>query len=308
MGKECPKCGMTSDRDDLCTWCNADLRPPQKKKPGAGATQPGAPAGSGARPSTAPPAAPRATVPASPGGTSAPRPSPRKAPEPEPEPPSRPAWVLPVAIVAGGVVILLIALVLLGVSAAGPPADPGEWESFVSKDKSFAAYYPKGWGEPDNAGSGGTFVLVTWKGSKLARVSVRGASGAGAIGDTAAAKERVAAANLAPGQELPLEMTADGAMLAHFKNEKWLKDHPGYEEGTPAFDTRFAGARAACAEYSYKKRVGLVPVEMKGLRWATHQGDYSYHVVAEAPAKHWEKFKPTAEKIVGSVQMGAGGQ
>lgn len=316
MGKQCPKCGMTSDRDDLCTWCNADLRPPQKEQRAAGrraTPQPGRVAppprpGQPAAPAT-PSAGPgRSTPPSTPTASGAPAPSRRRVPEPEPEPPSRPTLLLPVVIVGGGIAILAIAMVLLGVSASGPPPEPGEWASFTSKDKSFSAYYPKGWGEPDNAGSGGSFVLVTWNGTKLARVSVRGASGAGAAGDAAAARERIAASNLAPGEQLPLEMTADGAMLDHFRNAKWLKEHPGYQEGSPIFDYHFAKTRAAFAEYSYTKRVGLLPVKMKGMRWASFQGDYSYHVVAEAPEKHWDKFKPVAEQIVGGVQLGGADQ
>lgn len=320
MGKECPKCGMTSDRDDLCTWCNADLRPPQKKQPAAGqrasaVPQPGRiapPPRPGQPVSAAPPAAGSAgpAAPGAPTASGAPAPSRRRLPEPEPEPepPSRPAWLLPMIIVGGGIAMLVVALMLVGVSASGPPPEPGEWVSFTSKDKSFSAYYPKGWGEPDSAGSGGTFVLVTWKGAKLARVSVRGASGAGAAGDAAAARERIAASNLGPGEQLPLEMTADGAMLEHFKNGKWLKEHPGYQEGSPTLDYHFAKTRAAFAEYSYTKRVGLLPVKMKGMRWASFQGDYSYHVVAEAPEKHWDKFKPIAEQIVGGVQLGGAAQ
>lgn len=216
--------------------------------------------------------------------------------------------MVPAIILAGVLVATVVGLLVVGVMASGPPADPGkEWKELTSNDKSFTAWYPEGWGEPSNAGSGGTFVRVKWSGSKLCEVIVRGSSGAGSVGDMAAAKERVASANLGPGEQLPVSQTADGAMLEHFKNKEWLAAHADYKEAEAKFDFTFSKARAAMTEYTFTKRVGLLPVKMRGVRWATQQGDYAYHVTAEAPEKHWAAFEPVAKKIVGGVTLGAGG-
>jgi len=214
---------------------------------------------------------------------------------------------VPVIVAGSGVLVLIVGLVLVGVSASGPPADEGEWTDFTSLDESFTAYYPDGWGEPSNSGSAGSFVSVVWKGSKLCRVEVHGSSGAGTRGDIAAAKERILAGNLGPGEQLPVESTADGALLDSFKRDTWLARRPGYEEGSAGFSYDFAKSRAARVEYTFSKRAGLLSVPMKGIRWASQQGDYGYHVTAEAPAKHWAKFEPVALKIVGGVHLGGAG-
>jgi len=208
---------------------------------------------------------------------------------------------MPVAVGGGGLLLLVGGLLYMGIAASGPPAEPGEkWESIVSREKSFAAYYPTGWGEPSNSGSAGSFVSVVWKGSKLARVSVDGSSTAGSIGDTAAAAERMA------GGAVSIERTADGALLEFFKNQTWLSKHPDYDETGMQYSYAFAKTKSVCTEYTCTKKVGLLPVKMKGMRWASQQGDYGYHVVAECPEQHWEKFRPTALQILGHVQLGGG--
>ena len=263
MAKVCPKCGMKSERDDLCTWCNADLRAPQK-----------------------------------PGAKAAPAPVAGRVSEPEAAQ-ERPVWLVP-AIVGGGIILaLIVVLVAVWLSASAPPAAPGDWKTFVEKDKLFAAEYPSGWGQPSNSGSPGTYVLVVWRGGKLCAVTLSGTQVSGAMGDAAATRERVAGGNL------PISQTADGSVLAH-ATEGFKSQRSGYKatEVKEAYD--FANVRAACVEYTYTKRVGLVPIRMKGIRWGAFQMDFGYHVYAEAPEKHWETFKPIAERIVGSVQFGGG--
>ena len=296
MGKLCNKCGMESERDDICTWCKADLREEQAAPEQPASAPPAAPPGApppGQPPRQAAPARP--TPPAPPVATAT-------APQP-----SREVWLIPVIAVVAGIVVLIVALLLVGMAASGPPAEPGEWKTFTSKDNSFSAYYPEGWGEPSNSGSAGSYVLVEWKGSKLCRVKVQGASKAGTIGDVAAAKERTAGGALGGG-ELPIEKTADGALLDFFKSTgTFAPKRPGYEEGGPQFAYSFANTRSAYVEYTYTKRVGIMPIKMKGMRWAHQAGDYGYHVTAEAPEKHWDEFKQIAENIVGYVQLGSGG-
>ena len=272
MGADCKKCGMKSERDDICTWCNADIRQPRAATAAQAAEQ---------------------------------RPVAAAAPEGEPRP-ARPAWLIPVGAVAGGVVVLVVALVLVGKAASGPPPEPGEWHSFTAQDKSFAAHYPVGGGEPSNSGSPGSFVLVEWKANKLCRVKLQGTAKAGAIGDGAAATERNFASTAGP-DGIPVGRSADGVMLAwHREYSDFVKRRPRYDEGEAVFSYNFGSVRSAVVEYEYRRRVGLVRVAMKGVRWGSHQGDYGYHVFAEAPKKHWDSFWPVAEQIVGSVQFGSG--
>lgn len=288
MGKTCKQCGMQSDRDDLCTWCNADLR---EAKPKTGPAAPGRP---GAAPPTAAPAGP-ARQPAA-----APHSPPARQVATEPEVRERPFWLIPLIAVGGAVVLLVALLLVMGIMASAPPPEPGEWKEFTAKDKSFSAWYPADWGEPSNSGSAGSYVLVDWKAGKLCRVSVQGTQKAGAMGDPAAARERAA------GPNPPVDKTADGALLELFK-KAFAAKRPGYEEGEAVFSYDFANVRSARADYSYARRVGLLGIKMKGFRLGYFQGDYGYDIYAEAPEKHWAKLEPTAKKILAGVQFGTRG-
>lgn len=278
MGVKCSKCGMESDRDDICTWCNADLKPKR-----AASEEKGPPASAPAEPA-------------------APAPARRERPSAtEIAQAGRPPWLIPAVVGGGAIVLLIVALVIVGVMASGPPPAEGNWEAFVSKDKSFAAWYPDGWGEPSNSGAAGSYVNVVWKATKLCRVGVKGTQTAGSVGDTTAAKERMAGGNL------PIEQGPDGAMLGFFDIDGFAGRRPDLEQTAMQAVYNFASVKAAYTEYTYTRRVGLVPIKMKGMRWGSFQGDYGYHAYAEAPEKHWAAFKPIAEKIVGGVQFGAGG-
>lgn len=282
MSKPCPKRGMQSDRDDLCTWCNADLRPTRK-------TAPTGPAPAGRSPATV-----------SRSGTQPPA---SRDAAPTPARNERPPWLLPALIGAVLIAALVGALVWVGIAAQAAPPDPGEWESFTSRDNSFTAWYPTGWGQPGNAGAAGSFVLVEWKAARLCTVVVEGTQKAGAIGDAAAVKERTA------GRELLAPETADGAILDFYmRSGRFAAERRGMEQSAPEFTQTFANIRSVGAEYSYTRRVGLLPVKMQGFRFASFQGDYGYHAFAEAPAQHWNTFRPVAEQILSSVRFGARGQ
>ena len=69
---------------------------------------------------------------------------------------------------------------------------------------------------------------------------------------------------------------------------------------------KFAGVAAACSHYTTRKQVGLFGVEIKGLRITAPLGDLSYDIRMESPAKAWDKFEPTGNKIVESVTRGTG--
>ena len=279
MSKVCPKCGMQSERDDLCTWCNADLRQPGVK----GGALPAKPGPTGAAPAPAAAAARREVA------------------EVE-ERPARPGWLIPAVSAGSALVLLVVALTVVGVLASGPPPAPGDWQSLAAKDSSLTASYPAGWGVPTSSGSAGSYVMVDWRPTKLCHIGLQGTQAAGAIGDTAAALERAA------GGDVSAPVSADGAVLAHFLTAtSFKKSRPGYAEGTPEYDTAFAGTRSVRVEYSYSRRAGILPIKIKGVRWGHFQGDYGYNVWAEAPEKHWAAFEPTALAIVASVKLGAKG-
>lgn len=284
MGKLCKKCGMESDRDDICTWCNADLRPPKQAQPKAQttATRSQVPAGTAAAPSASTPSTPRA-----------------RRPEPVELPPEKPAWLMPL-IVGGGIIVLLVVILLVvGIAASGAPPDPGTWKTFVEKDKQFTAQYPGGWAEPSNSGSSGSYVSVDFRAGKLCWVQVQGTQKAGSMGDLAAAAARMS------GGQVTVERSADGAVLAG-STASFKAQRPGFKEEAMKQASDFGGGKSACAAYTYTKRVGLLPIKMKGIRWGAFKGDFGYTVFAEAPEKHWAKFQPVAQKIVSSVQFGGG--
>ncbi|MCE5217378.1 hypothetical protein LLH03_10170 [bacterium] len=203
-------------------------------------------------------------------------------------------------IVGGGLIVLLVVILLVvGIAASGAPPDPGTWKTFVEKDKQFTAQYPGGWTKPSNSGSSGSYVSVDFRASKLCWVQVQGTQKAGAMGDVAAAASRAA------GGTVSVERSAEGAVLAG-STASFTAQRPGFKQGTMKEVWDFGGSKAASAEYTYTKRVGLLPIKMKGIRWGAFKGDFGYVVFAEAPEKHWAKFQPVAQKIVSSVQFGGG--
>jgi len=155
----------------------------------------------------------------------------------------------------------------------------------TTKENSFTVWYPTGWGAPSSSGSSGSYVMVDVKPTKLCCVAIDGNTKAGTIGDAAAAAERAALGASGSGHaSLPVERTADGALLEFFKKAgNWAAQRPEFAGNRPEFAYNFANVRSAWQEYSYTKHVGLMPVKMKGERWTSFQRDYGYHVYAEAP-------------------------
>lgn len=300
MGTLCKKCGMESDRKDICTWCNADLRPPKKTGPGgqsgaqAAGRQPSQ-SGAPARPQQPGAAHSQPGPPVRAQSSTAPRP---RAPHVEEvEEAARPPWLVPL-IVGGGLVVLLLAMVLVsGAKAITEPPDPGEWKSFTEKDNVLTLSYPGGWGAPSNSGASSQYVSVDWKPTKLCLLSIEGGQRAGAMGDAAAALERAAGGNP------PIGQSSDAAVLKSF-DATFREKRPGLQIGEAEVSREFAGVRAACFPYTYSTRAGLTSIKMKGLRYGSFQGDFGYQVVMEAPEQHWDKFSQTGRQLLSSVKLG----
>ncbi len=296
MGAKCEKCGMVSDRDDICTWCNADIRRtrPPDKGPAGSRTAP--PPGPGTR--TEPPTAPAARTGPPPGTGQPAAPTRQRVREvPQAARSGAPSWLIPVLVAGGAVLVIVVGLYAYGLSQMKPVPEPGEWASLTAVGNALTLSYPKGWGEPENAGAEGTSAQVTLRPNKLARVQVLGTGTRGARGDTAAAAERLAGGNL------PIAQSADGAVLA-MDAEQFAKARSGYQAGDIQETYNCASRKSATIEYTYTKRVGLLPVKMKGMRWGWFGGDLGFVCYAEAPEKHWEQFWATAAQVVGSIKQG----
>ena len=208
-----------------------------------------------------------------------------------------PGWLLPVLIAGGAVVTIVLGLYAYGLSQMKPVPEPGEWASLTAVGNVLTLSYPEGWGKPENAGAEGTSTQITFRPNKLARVQVLGTGSRGARGDTAAAAERLA------GGSVPIAQSADGAVLA-MDAEEFAKARPGYQAGDIQEAYNCANRKSAAIEYTYTRRVGLLPVKMKGTRWGWFGGDLGFVCYAEAPQKHWDKFQATAGQILGSIKQG----
>jgi len=280
MAKTCPHCGETSDRDNICTWCNKPLTAQKPRGEAAGGAKPGAAAG--ARPTGAAPGAQTAPVR-------------RKLPTAQ-QP--RPLWPY---FVGAGVAIIVIALAagfVAAKAAAGPPPEPGEWKTMESKTKLFTVQAPANY-TFSSSGSSGSYEQFTVRATKLCRVYVDGTGTKGAVSDMAAAAARVSGGDSSPN----VADHGEGKFHAS-QGEFHQRQDPAYKEEGDMKAWSFVGMPAAYSEYTTVKKIGLVGVKMKGWRISCMGGDFGYQVWAEAPEAQWEKFQPIASKILDSAAMG----
>lgn len=277
MGKVCRHCGMESDREKICSWCNKDLEAP-------------------AAPAAKPAAPPRAVSP----GPAAPTPAPAATPGMagaaatavalEAQRRSRPVWLYALIGIAAVIVFVLAVQFAAFSKAMKPPAEPGEWQAVTSHTGHFALQVPSTW-RFSTAGAEGSFESVLVRCGPLYKVSVDGGQARGALSDVAAASARMGGA--------PAEMNLHETLgIFASKNDKTYS-----EEGEPQSCT-FAGQKAAYSLYTAKRRVGLFGTEVKGWRISCPGTDYGYDVRIEAPARHWDEFQPLGARVVSSVQFG----
>jgi len=272
MGKACPHCGETSDRDDLCTWCNKSLRPEAKP--------------------AAPPAAPAPARPAPAG----PAPSAR---EPVAAAPPRPLWPYFVGAGVTLVLVLLLTGFLAGKQAAGPPPEPGNWSTQQSKTKLLTLHVPDNY-VFSTSGSSASYEQVYIRATKLCRVTVDGNGTKGAMSDAIAATSRAGGGDSSG----TVASSAEGKFHALQGGLLKTKD-PAYQEEGEVSGWSFAGMPAAYSDYTSFRKVGLVAVKVRGWRLSCMGGDFGYQVFAEAPEAQWEKFQPTARRILESAKLGA---
>jgi hypothetical protein len=276
MACRCPHCGQVSPRDDVCTKCGQAIEQPQP-----GPQQPGVPG--------APQAAP--------GVQRAPRPRPAVTKQ------GRPAWVYWLAAAAGLLVLGLLGCFIFAAWAAKAPPGPANWKRVESKTKHLTLEVPSNW-RFTTSGSEGTYEWATVQGGMLHLVSIKGNATRGAIGDVGAAMQQ-AMGGLTGGEELPTELKAEATLHTIVAEAEKERD-PNYRETGDIKPCTFAGRSAVYSEYTTVRRFGIAGVKMKGWRMSTPAGDYGYDVRVLCPAKNWQKFEPTATKILNSVQFGAG--
>ena len=281
MPKLCPHCGMESDTDRVCSWCGKSLETPVPD-PGPQAQE--------AAPAPAGPPAPGRGKHA--GAANALFAAERQRKE---------TVVWPYYLIGGGVLLVIIvgALVAVYLRALRPPAEPGEWKTVTSHTKILSLEVPSNW-TFSTAGSSGNFEWVTVKSGGLCKVRIEGSSLKGTLGDMASA-----AARAATGEEgnrvLTLEERAEGRLHATLGGKEVTVD-PSFKDAEDLEACQFAGLPAACSHYTAVDNAGLFGVPIKGLRiTAPGGGDYAYDIRLTAPEKVWDKFEPTALKILESV-------
>ncbi|NPV48970.1 MAG: hypothetical protein HPY69_18670 [Armatimonadetes bacterium] len=276
MGKVCRHCGMESDRDKVCSWCNKDL-----DEPATSAAQ---------SPTPGRTVAPVSAVPVpQPGRTPSMAGAAATAVALEAQRRSRPVWLYVLIGVAAVIVFVLAVQFAAFSKAMKPPVEPAEWKAVTSHTGHLALQVPATW-RFSTAGSEGSFESVLVRCGPLCKVSVDAGQARGALSDVAAASAR---AGGGPA-ELSLHETL-GMFVA--KSDTTYK-----EEGEPQSCT-FAGQRAAYSVYTARRRVGLFGAQVRGWRISCPGTDYGYDVRIEAPARHWEKFQPLGAKVVSSVQF-----
>jgi hypothetical protein len=283
MARQCKHCGMESDTDRVCSWCGKSL-------------EAAAPA-----PTAAPPAGPgKAAAPSGPaaGGRGRHAGAARALLAADAKRRETPVW--PAYLIGAGVLLVLVigGFVFAFLRAQGPPAEPAEWISVTSQNKLLSLQVPSNW-KFTTSGSTGTFERVkVFSGS--CRVSLEGSQIKGAMGDIAGAAARAATG---PEGNLPLTLAerAEGRLHASLGEAEKKRD-PAFQDQDDLTATTFAGVPAASSHYTTRKSVGLFSVQLKGLRiTAPGAGDLAYDIRLVAPAKQWDKFEPTALKIMESV-------
>lgn len=273
MSRTCPHCGETSDRDDLCTWCNKSISPEKPDKPAA-------------QPADSPTASPSPA-----------KPAPVRKHAASPASPSVPVW----GYFAGlGVLVVLFAgvsLFMQASKAAGPPPKPADWKTVKSMTKLFSLEVPANW-KFTTAGSAASYEQVDLRGGKLYRVYVDGTGSKGAMSDIAGAAARVS------GSDAGSDITkrSEGRLHTTLGAAAQKKDPTYHEEGNMQA-CHVAGMPAAYSTYTATRKIGAFGIKVKGWRMSCSGGDFGYDIRAEAPAKHWKEFEPIAKRILDSLTM-----
>jgi hypothetical protein len=280
MAKVCPHCSQTSDADNICTWCNKSLVAPQQ-------------------PAAAEPGAARPVAPA--GGPSVPGPA--VAASVQRKPPTveqpRPLWPYYIGAAVAIILVVLVAHFIGLKAASGSPPEPADWTTMQSMTKLISIEVPGNY-RFSTSGSSASYEQITVKATKLCRVYVDGNGTKGAMSDVAAATSRTMES------EGSLSVAARGEGKFHAaQGELQKRRDPSYQEAGDMEAWSFAGMPAAYSEYTTVKKVGLFAVKMKGWRLSCMGGDFGYQVWAEAPQAQWEKFQPTASKILQSAKINA---
>jgi hypothetical protein len=268
MSVKCRHCGMDSDHDRVCSWCNKPLAedlPPT-------ADQPGSPAAKHA---------------------------PAELPAPLELKP-RPVWQF--FALAGLVVVIVCALLqyMALKKALAPPPEPTAWETVKSMTGHFKLQVPAGW-KFSTAGSEGTYESVWVKRGPVYLISLNGTGTKGAISDISGAGARLALGG--EGGPPPLERRPEGRFHEALGGIEQRKDTHYKEEGEMQ-PCRFAGQAAAYSVYTTQRKAGMFKVKIKGWRVSCPGTDFGYDIRAEAPAEHWDEFEPIATKLLAGVEFG----
>lgn len=205
--------------------------------------------------------------------------------------PARGSW-LSYAAVAVAVAAVLALLFVPGLLAKGPPPEPAQWRPVESATKALSLQVPANW-RVSCSGSSGTYDRVRVKAARLATITIYGSQTLGAMGDISGAAVRTLTG-------LPLSKRAEGRL--HTKlGELVKKTDPTYKELGQMQPCTIGGLPGAYSVYQAVRRVGLVPITVKGWRITVPVGDFSFDIRAECPSQHWTAFQPAVARLLSSI-------
>ncbi|QDT18126.1 hypothetical protein [Alienimonas californiensis] len=215
------------------------------------------------------------------------------APKKKEEPPTPLPVVL--GIVGGSLAVLGIAgaAVLFLLLGSGPVEPPGELVRYTHPERGkFAIDVPDNWATAtEGGGQGGRPAFATFEGPG-GEVQIRQSLSGSAIGDIASAGDT----QLAPGEELPEELTAIYGQHEAVKGQVESNFSNYSETGGKNFDSKAGEARRSTFTAS-----GALGGAITGYRGTYRIGNDTYTVVMQSSTRDFAVMGPVYEKMLESV-------
>ncbi|MFQ5810990.1 MAG: hypothetical protein ACE5JM_15335 [Armatimonadota bacterium] len=210
-----------------------------------------------------------------------------------------------IAIGGALLVLLVVACVVPVILASGPPAQPTQWQEVETATKQLTLEVPANW-RFSTAGSESLSEWARVQGGKLSRVTIHGSHITGAMGDITSSFERMGSGMMdmagAEGVYREPDVSESGEGQLHaLLGRVAAKEDKHFQDLGKMEACEFGGRQAARSDYTTRRRVGFLTVNVRGRRITAPAGDLAYDVRAECPEKHWDNFEPIADRILKSV-------
>ena len=207
-----------------------------------------------------------------------------------------PPTPMPVVLgVIGGSLLLLAAVgggAFYFLANNQPIAAPTEFERYEHPEqRKFSLDVPVGWERTDGGGTGGTPAFASFEGPG-GEVQIRQSLSGSAIGDMGAAAD----ANLAPGEELPEELTPIYRQHEATKGQIESNFSDYSETGGENFDARGADGRRSTFTAS-----GAFGGTLTGYRGTLRIGNETYTVVTQSSPRDFAVMGPVYEQMLKSM-------